>query len=73
MFLLSLGGMQTTKLDLVSSAVRYGDTKLGSGSVGGGLGWYLVSARGVMVGIYIYFYRTRVRSLTMLVTHSLTD
>ena len=56
MFLLSLGGMQTTKLDLVSSAVRYEDMKLCTGLVVGGLGWYWVSARGVMVRIYIYIF-----------------
>ena len=56
MFSWSLGGIQTTKPDLASSAVRYEDMKLCTGSVEGGLGWYWVSARGVMVGIYIYIY-----------------
>ena len=57
MFSWPLGGIQTTKLDLVSSTVRYEVMKLFTWSVWGSLHWYLVvlsQYEGTLVGIYLF-------------------
>ena len=48
--------MITRKFSNNKTRSSYKDMKLCTGLVVGGLGWYWVTARGVVVRIYIYFF-----------------